>query len=280
MTYLNYWRFREEPFKNALDERFVFMTPQHREGVARLTYAVQQRKGGALLTGDYGTGKSLVRKMFLSSLESVGNFAVALVENPLADPECMMRDMIAQLGGREVASAVVGAAFRDLSVVLAERHARGFHNLIVVEEAQLLSRIDRLEQLRLLMNLADGAGNALLTMVFIGQDDMLRTFARSPGLLQRLTSRWNIGPLTREQTRDYISHRLSIAGGNGWIIDDGASDALFGFSGGIARLINNAADMSLYLGMAENAVRVDARIVERVAADWSSGVPRKQEVTA
>lgn len=280
MSYLNYWRFREEPFRNALDLRFVFMTPQHREGIARLTYAAQQRKAGALLTGDFGSGKSLVRKMFIANLESIGNFAVALVENPLAGLESMMRDIFVQLSGKGDAPSDAGTSFRELSVVLADRRARGFHSIIVVEEAQLLLNLERLEQLRLLMNLEDASGQSLLTMVLVGQEDILQTLAQSPGLLQRLSSRWNIGPLTRQQTRDYISHRLSVAGGNGWIIDDGAADALHGFSGGVARLINNAADTSLYLGMSENAVRVDARIVERVADDWRCGMAPKRETTA
>lgn len=278
--YLSYWKLREEPFRNGLDERFIYMTPQHREGVARLTYAAQQRKDGALLTGACGTGKSLVRKEFLSHLGSAGNFAVALVENPLADPVSMMKDIHEQLSGKVLASSFPGTGFREFAALLADRRSHGFHNLIVVEEAQLLERPDRLELFHLLMNAADSSGLSMLTMLFIGQEDIPRIFSRSPGLLQRLAARWNIGPLTREQTRNYISHRLSIAGGNGWIIDDGASDALHAFSGGIARLINNAADMALYLGMVENAVRVDSPIVERVAADWRYGAAPAKEVTS
>lgn len=271
MTYLNYWHLHEEPFKNALDGRFAYMTPQHSEGVARLTYAAAQRKEGAMLTGGYGTGKSLVRKLFISNLQTIGNFAIALVENPLLDPESLLQDIYEQISGGAATCASVGSLSRELSEMLAERRSRGFHNIIVVEEAQLLTLIDRLEHLRLLMNITNATGQSLLTLVFIGQGDMLRTFAQSPGLLQRLTVRWNIDPLTREQTRNYITHWLSIAGGNGWAIDDSASDALHVFSGGIARMINNASDMALYLAMTENAVRVDARIIERVAADWRCG---------
>lgn len=276
--YLNYWKLREEPFGSGLDERYLFMAPQHREGIARLTYAVQQRKAGALLTGPCGAGKSLVLKACLSSLGAAGKFAVALVENPLAEPARLLQDIHVQLSGRGAPSSS-GVGFREIAGLLVERRSHGFHCLVVVEEAQLLGDSDRLAHLHLLMNAADSAGLSMLTMLLIGHADMLRSLSAFPGLLQRFASRWHVSPFTREQTRGYISHRLSIAGGNGWIIDDGASDALHDFSGGVARLINNAADMALYLGMAENAVRVDSRMVERVVADWRCGSVPLKEVT-
>ncbi len=275
--YLDYWRLKEEPFNNALDLRFLHRTPQHSEGVARLLYAVRQRKEGALLTGGYGTGKTLVRKMFLSKLETIGNFAVALVENPLAEPEAIMRDIHEQISRKPAASGFAGTGFRELSAALEDRQEHGFRNLVVIEDAQLLTRLEPLEQLRLLMNLSDGRGNPLLTLVFIGQEDLLRVFARSPGLMQRITTRWHLAALTREQVRDYVNHRLGVAGGNGWIFEDSAVEVLHAFSGGTARVLNNTADMALYLGMKENSVRVDARIVERVAADLSGGLALQGE---
>lgn len=275
--YLNYWRLKEEPFGNALDLRFLHRTPQHSEGVARLLYAVQQRKEGALLTGCYGTGKTLVRKMFLSRLETIGNFAVALVENPLAEPEAMMQDIQEQISRKQGAPGLAGTGFRGISAALEDRQGHGFRNLVVIEDAQLLTRLEVIEPLRLLMNLTDGGGHPLLTLVFIGQEDLLRVFARSAGLMQRITTRWHLTPLTREQAREYVDHRLAVAGGNGWIFEDTAVDALHEFSGGAARVINNAADMALYLGMKENAVRVDARTVERVAADLSGGLALQGE---
>ncbi len=278
--YLNYWRLKEEPFNNALDLRFLHMTPQHGEGVARLLYAVQQHKEGAVLTGGFGTGKSLVRTFFLSKLETIGNFAVALVENPLVEPESMMRDIYAQISQKTMPSGLAGGGFRELAAALADRQAHGFHNLVVIEEAQLLNRIESLEQLRLLMNLSDRKGRPLLTMIFIGQDDFLRVFALSPGLAQRVPARWNLAPLTLEQTRDYVDHRLCVAGANGWILEDSAVEVLHAFSGGTARIINNTADMALYLGMREAAARVDAGIVERVVADQRNSLSLAQAEVA
>lgn len=272
--YLDYWRLREEPFKNSLDERFAFMSPQHKEAVARLTYAARQQKEGALLTGDYGTGKSLVRKIFIKELVSLGNFAVALIENPLDAPERIIDDVFKQLSGHAVASGDPLPTLGDLSNLIENRRSNGIHHLVVIEEAQLLKKMDHLEYLRLLMNLVDKQGSLMLTLIFIGQLDLIASLQQSPGLLQRLATRWNITPFSIEQTKEYISQRLSIAGANGWIFDDSAVEALFAFSGGIARVINNVADMSLYLGMCDKTVHIDASIVNRVATDWKNGISK------
>ncbi len=266
--YLDYWRLKEEPFKSGSDERFFFKAPQHQEAISRLLYAAREHKECVLLTGACGCGKSMACQLFLSKLHSSGRFAVAVVHNPLADLGFILQDVAVQLGGKpNPAISDAGSLFREVSAVLSERSARGFHCLVIIEEAQLLSGLERLEHLRLLLNLPNASGAPVLTLMLIGQPEVLRLLRQSPGLSQRLTVRWNIDPLTREQTRDYVSHRLSVAGGNSWIFDDEATDTLFSFCGGVARLINNAADMALYLGMRENAVRVDAAMVERVASD-------------
>jgi len=275
--YLNYWRLKEHPFSNALDIRFLHMTPQHGEGVARLLYAVQQRKEGAVLTGGFGTGKSLVRLFFMSKLQTVGNFAVALVENPLSGSESIIRDIHAQISQKSQPPSGTGGGFRELAAVLEDRRSRGFHNLVVVEEAQLLTRFETLEQMRLLMDLADNQGRSLLTLIFVGQDDFMRVVVQSPGLMQRISTRWHLSPLSCEQVREYVDHRLGVAGGNGWVFDDSAVVALHELSGGTARVINNAADIALYLGMVENAARVDARLVERVAGDLLGNLPTQPE---
>jgi general secretion pathway protein A len=271
--YLDYWRLKEDPFSNTLDLRFMHMTPQHSEAVARLLYVVKQHKAGAVLTGDYGTGKSLVRMLFLSKLQPLGNFAIALVDNPLETPSRMLGDIYRQISHKPLPSGTTGISYRDLEAALKARHANGFSNLVMVEEAQLIRNVETLEELRLLMNLSDDQGSPLLTMILIGQQAFLEIFKASAGLVQRLPARWHIEPLSRAQTRDYIDHRLVVAGANGWVFEDAAVDALYAESGGIARMINNVADMSLYLGMRVEASRVTAEIVERVVADLKSKLP-------
>jgi len=265
--YTEYWRLKEKPFENSLDMNFVYMSDQHKEALARLLYTVEERKNCAVLSGDHGTGKTLVRQMFVSRLSGVGSFAIAVIENPLVGIDAMLSDIQTQISGKPAEFSSRGAVMRELRDVFLSKSAGGFHNLVLIDDGQLLDDLKTVEQLRLLMNLYDNKGQSLVTMIFFGQSNMLKTMKASPALLQNISSRWVLNPLTAEQTRDYITHRLSVAGGNGWIIGDDAVEAIHEYTGGIARLINNVADLALYLGMSENAVRVDAVMVGRIIKD-------------
>lgn len=275
--YTEYWRLKEKPFENTPDMRFGYMATQHKEGLARLLYTAEERKLGAILTGDHGTGKSFVRQAFLARLKKVGNFIVAAVDNPLAGIETILTDIYDQVVEKPAAFSSFGAALREMREALLVRNSRGFHTLVLVEEGQLLRDLEVLEQLQLMMNLENGHGKPLVSLILFGQLDMLQVIAKSPGLAQRIPNRWMLTPFTLEQTREYVTHRLSVAGGNAWIIDDSAVAAIHKHTGGIARLINNIGDLALYLGMSESVVRVDASIVDRIVKDWELSLPDEVE---
>lgn len=275
--YLKYWRLREEPFAHSIDGRLFYETPQHEEAVARLVYTAKHRKGAALLYGDYGTGKSMACRVFLSRLQHVGDFSVGFVDNPLLDGNAVLTDLLMQVSGQPVAIESYPGVYRALRQALQEKQSRGFSNLVIVEEAQLFDTPRRIEPLRLLMNMRDASGNPLVTLFFVGHLSVMGVFAKTPPLLQRVSSRWLLSPLTLEQTRGYVTHRLSAAGGNGWIVDDSAIEALHRYSRGILRLINNAADMALYLGMVEESVKINREHVDRVVRDMERGLKEWQE---
>ncbi len=274
--YTEYWRLKEKPFENTLDMRFAYMSPQHKEGLARLIYTAEERKAGAILTGDYGTGKSLLRKVFLGKLSGIGSFVVASVDNPLGGIEVILTDIYQQIVDKPAAFTSFGASFRELREAFLARKARGFYSLVVVEEAQLLD-LRALEQLRLLMDLEDPHGNPLVSMVFFGHLDVQNSLRECPALAQRIPNRWTLSPLSAEQAREYMTYRLSVAGGNGWIFDDDAVVAIHEHTGGVARLINNIGDLCLYLGMSEKVVRVDTSIVNRIVKDWELSLPAEVE---
>ncbi len=275
--YTDYWRLKEKPFENALDPRYTYMSPQHKEGLARLLYTAEQRKPGAILLGACGTGKSLVRNMFLNKLKTVGNFAVAVVDNPLADVETILTDIYAQIIGKPAGFSSFGAAFRELREALSVKLTHGYYSLVLVDDAHLLSDVDRLEQLGLLMNLHTDGGQPLVSLVVSARSDWIDKINQCPGFSQRIPNRWTVTPFSLEQTRQYITHRLSVAGGNAWIISDEAVAAIHRFTGGVARCINNIGDLALYLGMSESVVTVDETIVERIVKDWQVASPVVEE---
>ncbi len=274
--YIEYWRLKEKPFEGGVNPRYAYMTSQHKEGLARLLYVVQERKAGAILTGDYGTGKTLVRHVLLERLGEVGNFVVAMVDNPLGEPRELLQDIYDQIVGKPTAFSSFGAAMRELREALLARQNRGFHNLVMVEEAHLLNDRRRLEQIRLVMNLQGADGVPLLTVLLFGHLELMAALKACPSLLQRIPSRWTLAPLSRDQVRAYINHRLAVAGGNAWIFEDEAVDAIHGFAAGVPREVNNICDLALYVGMTSNAVRIDAGIVRDVLSDWGTAVAQTE----
>jgi len=164
--YADYWSLKEKPFENSLDIRFLYMADQHKEGLARLIYAAEQRKSGAILTGDYGTGKSLVRQMFLNKLGKVGSFAVASIDNPLIGIDSILADVRDQISEKVSSFSSLGSVMRELCDLFKARKKQGFHNLILVENSQLLQDRDAFDQLCLLMDLCDDAGQSLVSLIF------------------------------------------------------------------------------------------------------------------
>ncbi len=270
--YIEYWRLKTKPFENTCDTAVVSMASQHKEGLARLIYTVRERKGGAILSGQHGTGKSLIRKLLINRLREMGDYIVALVDNPLGEPREILQDIYDQIVGKPTAFTSYGASMRELREAMLVRSRRGYRNIVMVEEAQLLDDRDRIEQIRLLTNLQDDQGGPLATVILFGNFDFATLERCSPSLLQRLPSRWTLTPLDRDQTRHYIDDRLYAAGGNAWIFDDSAVEAIHAGSGGIARRINNVCDLALYVGMTENAVRIDGVIAQRLLKEETDRV--------
>jgi general secretion pathway protein A len=270
--YIEYWRFKEKPFENAAGTRYAYLAAQHKEGLARLLYVAKERKAGAILTGGCGTGKTMVRRVLLDRLGEVGNFVVAMVDNPLGEPRELIQDIYDQIVGKPTAFSTFGAAMRELRAALQARQSRGFHNIVMIEEAHLLNDSRRLEQIRLVTNLQGDADAALVSVLLFGQMELVPLLKTCPSLLQRMPCRWSLAPLTRDQTRAYIDHRLSVAGGNAWVFEDPAVEAIHEFTGGVPREINNVCDIALYVGMTSDAVRVDAGIVRDVLNDWGTDV--------
>jgi general secretion pathway protein A len=252
--YTSFFGLNEKPFSITPDPRYLFMSERHGEALAHLVYGVTESGGFMQLTGEVGTGKTtLVRTLLLNRMPE--NADVAVVLNP-------------QLSAREFLVSIC----EELGITvpnqhLLNAHADGRRTILVVDEAQNLAP-DVLEEVRLLTNL-ETAKQKLLQIILIGQPELRELLARNDlrQLAQRITGRYHLEPLSRDETAAYIEHRLKVAGALGEVFDTGAKREVFRISQGVPRLINVICDRALLGAYSGESRRVNRRMIRRAAAE-------------
>lgn len=264
--YTKYFGLKEKPFSIAPDPRYLYMSELHREALAHLMYGISGDGCFILLTGDVGTGKTTVCRCLLAQLPD--NTDVALIVNP----RLTVLELLATICGElEIPSGdgeESGKAYIDrLNDYLLDAHARNRNVALLIDEAQNLS-LDLLEQLRLLTNLETDQ-KKLLKIVLLGQTELKQILAQEGAvqISQRITSRYHLLPLDRENSFAYIHHRLAVAGEREKIFSKSALSRIFALSHGIPRLINVLCDRSLLGTYVEEKYMVSARIVDKAARE-------------
>ncbi|HEB98702.1 MAG TPA: AAA family ATPase [Thiotrichales bacterium] len=270
--YTKYFRLEGRPFSIAPDPRFLYLSERHREALAHLLYGLEQGGGFVQLTGEVGTGKTTLCRAFLEQLPS--HVDVAFIVNPRLDERELLATICDELGIEHPGeTAGLRQLVDSLNRHLLDSHARGRRTVLVVDEAQNLSAAV-LEQIRLLTNL-ETPREKLLQIVLIGQPELKDLLERQDlrQLAQRITARYHLEPLDREETRAYIRHRLRVCGTAEPLFTQGAMDEAWRLTGGIPRLVNILCDRALLGAYVEEAPRVDRRILRRAAAEVLPGRP-------
>jgi len=279
--YKAFYRLKKNPFEITPDPAFLFPTSRHNEALASLYYGVTSHRGFVVLTGEVGTGKTLMLRSLLGLLQR-RNVAFALLFNPSLSPLEFIRYVAGDFG-LPVNGKAKDEIIRGLNGFLLQRYQAGLTTLLVVDEAHHLSR-EVLEEIRLLTNL-ETAQKKLLQIVMAGQpelDQKLDSFELRQ-LKQRIALRCHLAALTLEDCGKYIARRLDIAGavpGNK-IFSESAVIAIFRQSGGIPRLINTICENALIVGYAKGSSIITPEIIEDVAKDLRLGIisspPEDQE---
>lgn len=264
--YLQYWGLSEIPFKNTPDPKFIFYSKEHEEALVRLLYVVTEGRGGLLLTGEYGCGKTLLSRVFLKELNE-SKFLVALITNPNLTDTDFLREVLYQLGV-EVNTNVKVELLHLLDKVVLETHKSGRSIVIIVDEAQQVNNEDTFEEIRLLLNYQQ-YDEFMVSLVLMGQPELREKVAAIPQLKQRLGMRYHLEALNLEECHRYIDHRLDVAGQTRLIFQDEAKDAVFESSKGTPREINNICDMALLTGFGYNSASIDASLIQMVVEDMS-----------
>ena len=265
--YTSFFGLAEKPFAITPDPRYLYLSERHAEALAHLLYGINESGGFIQLTGEVGTGKTTVVRTLLSRVPHHADVAVIL--NPRVTPVEFLLTICEELGlaiadaDRESVKHMVDALNRRLL----NAHAEGRRIIVLVDEAQNLS-IDVLEQVRLLTNL-ETPTQKLLQIILIGQPELRVLLDRTElrQLAQRITGRYHLMPLSREETKGYVRHRLRVAGATEDIFTPGALLELHRLSLGIPRVINVACDRALLGGYTQDTKKITASLVRRAAGE-------------
>jgi general secretion pathway protein A len=265
--YTSFFGLNEKPFAITPDPRYLYMSERHAEALAHLMYGINEAGGFIQLTGEVGTGKTTVIRSLLEQLP--GHADVALILNPRITPAEFLLTICEELHV-SVPEAGLGSTKVLMDVLgrhLLDTHAEGRRVVLIVDEAQNLSTAT-LEQVRLLTNL-ETATTKLLQIILIGQPE-LRDLLDKPELrqlAQRITGRYHLHPLSREETAGYIKHRMRVAGATAEAFTPAALREAHRLSGGVPRIINVISDRALLGAFTREDHRVGSGLIRQAASE-------------
>jgi general secretion pathway protein A len=279
--YTSFFGLSEKPFAITPNPRFLYMSEKHAEAMAHLTYGLTEAGGFVQLTGEVGMGKTTLVRTLLEQLPAHADVAVIL--NPRLSPLELLLTICEELGifMGDANTRSLKDMVDELNSFLLTRHAGGRRVVVIVDEAQNLLP-DTLEQVRLLTNL-ETATHKLMQIILVGQPELRELLARNDlrQLAQRITGRYHLASLDRDDTAAYVRHRLHVAGASREIFSEGALRAVYRYSNGVPRLINIICDRALLGAYTKGESEVSASVVraaaseiagsERRAAWWWSG---------
>ena len=266
--YKTFFGLTRNPFEISPDPYFLFATARHNEALASIVHGVLRHKGFIVVSGEVGTGKTLLVRCLLELLRR-NDIASANVFNPCLSPLEFLRYIVGDLGIK-TASQDKGSLLLELNNYLIARHRKNTTTVLIVDEAQHLEP-ELLEEIRLLTNL-ETSQQKLLQIVLVGQPELDQKMD-SPDLRQlkqRIAMRCQLEPLQEEETKSYILRRLQRAGANSHantMFPPDTIASVYRYSKGIPRLINTVCDNALIAAYAGKSPSVRPEIIDEVAKD-------------
>lgn len=272
--YRKFYSLTRNPFEVSPDPYFYYPTPRHNEALALLNYGVLRRKGFVVVTGEVGTGKTLLVRCLLDSL-ALQKVAFAYIYNPILTVRSFLGQVLTDLG-LSPATGTKSEVLSRLNSFLMDRSRDDLTTALVVDEAQLLDW-DLLEEIRLLTNL-ETTQHKLLQIVLAGQQELDRKLDshKLRQLKQRVGLRCNLLPLKLKEVEGYIHCRLELAGANEnekAIFSREAIEEIYNVSKGIPRLVNTLCENCLMLGFGLQLDQITPAIVREVVSDFRLDQP-------
>ena len=268
MSYLEHFNLQEQPFRLTPDPDFLYWSKQHARAKAYMESTIWLADGFVVITGEIGSGKTTLLQSFLSELDDDVVYAV-VSQTQLTATE-FLQAVLTEFGFKPFDKAKV-ELLDMLNMFLIEQYSNGKKVVLIVDEAQNLSK-KVLEEIRLLSGI-ETHKEKVLRIILAGQPELKDTL-ESPSLkqlVQRVRLRFHIGPLDSNEMREYVNHRLSVAGRtDGDLFDEAAFDIIHRYTGGVPRLINTLCDTALLCAFADEKTAITADEVKAAVAelDW------------
>jgi general secretion pathway protein A len=267
MDYLEYYSLKEHPFTNVVDNKFYYGSPQYRDALTKLKYAIDTKKGLAVVVGEIGAGKTTLARRLLEELDENRYEATLLVIiHSSVSSGWLLRKFAIQLGVADVKEdnkvEMLGQIYRRLL----EINQSGRTAVLLMDEVQMLKSREIMEEFRGLLNM-EMPGGKMINLIFFGLSDLEEVLALDEPLKQRVAMKISLKPFSVGDTRDYIKHRLRIAGCVHEIFTDNAIREVYGYSAGLPRLINTICDNALLEGYLFKAKTIDESVIRAVAID-------------
>ncbi len=259
--YEAFYGLSERPFSLTPDPKFLYLSEKHKEAFAHLLFGIKNHNGFVMVSGEIGTGKTMICRTLLKQLDE--DTEVAFIFNPSLSPDELLCKINEDFGIDSQASTPKGL-IDELNEYLLERGQQGKNCVLVIDEAQNLSP-SVLEQIRLLSNL-ETETQKLLQIVLIGQPELAENLQLPElrQLNQRITARYHLKALSDEETLQYIAYRLRVAGGRRKIrFSRKAVKCVYRYSKGVPRMINSVCDRALLIGYTQEVKDISAKIVKR-----------------
>jgi general secretion pathway protein A len=261
--YEKFYGFKEKPFSVTPDTKFFFPSEKHKEALDSLIYTIKERKGFAVVTGEIGSGKTTVWHTLLRHLD--GETKLALITNTHLTPKQMIMAVLEDLEIPFKENWTKVKLLFALNNYLLEQASLGCNVVLVIDEAQNLNS-SALEEVRMLSNL-ETEKEKLIQIILMGQPELRHKLALAglTQLRQRIVVYYHLYPLSKEETKDYIAHRLKICGANGnAVFGDSALEKIYSYCEGVPRKINIVCDRALLTGFINERLKIESDIIDEV----------------
>lgn len=259
--YLDYWKLKEKPFENTPNPKFLYHSSEHDEAYIRLLYCIKNLKGAAMLTGEYGCGKTLLMHTLVQKLPKE-KYNIAYLTNPRWTALELIEEILFQLNIKKKSNERL-ELLHSLNSYLINAFKQEKHTLIIIDESQVITNKETFDELRMLLNFQFN-DRFLITLFLVGQPELKKQIKELPQLDQRIAVRYHLKKFDLNDTKNYINYRLAKAKSEKAIFTDGAIKLIQKYSEGTPRRINNICDLSLLLGFGQKLEQIDDQHVQSI----------------